>query len=305
MTKKTQTLHSQTLYELALKTIDRLVELFPDRTGLKLYGVPRGGISALYLLAAAAHAHRQFNIFFQDNPHEADAIIDDIVDSGATRKRYAELCPGKPFIALIEGAHHWVRFPWETRENGADESATDIGIRLLQHIGEDPERGGLAETPARYIKAWEEWTSGYHVEPKDLLKVFEDGAEGCDQMVSVQNIPVWSHCEHHLAPFFGTATVAYIPDKKIVGLSKLARVVNAYARRLQVQERLTNQIADCINEVLQPVGVGVSIRCRHMCMESRGIRTPNSSTLTTALRGAMLSDSQARAEFLNIGKETI
>lgn len=178
---------------------------------------------------------------------------------------------------------------------------TGIAIQLLEFIGEDPTRQGLHETPQRMMHAWQEWTAGYAVDPVALLKVFEDGAEGVDQMVAVQQIPVWSHCEHHMAPFFGTATVAYIPNKKIVGLSKLARVVDAFARRLQVQERLTNQIADCIHNNLQPSGVGVLLRCRHMCMESRGIRAPNCATTTIALRGAMLDNPQTRAEFMALG----
>jgi len=126
------------------------------------------------------------------------------------------------------------------------------------------------------------------------------GAEGVDEMITVQNIPVWSLCEHHMLPFFGAATISYIPDREIVGLSKLARVVDAFARRLQVQERLTNQIADLVNDTLKPLGVGVHLRCRHLCMEARGVRTHDSNTVTTALRGVIGEEIAARAEFLNL-----
>lgn len=169
---------------------------------------------------------------------------------------------------------------------------------LVQIIGENPERGGLVETPARVVKAWKHWTGGYDVDPASVLKVFEDGGELYDQMVTVRNIPFYSHCEHHLAPFFGTATVAYIPDGRIVGLSKISRLVDIFARRLQVQERLTAQIADAMELHLGAKGVGVCIRARHLCMESRGICQQGHHTETTALRGVIYSDAQARSEFL-------
>lgn len=160
-------------------------------------------------------------------------------------------------------------------------------------------REGLIETPARVAKAYETWFGGYAQDPKDVLKVFEDGAEGCDEMVVVKDIPVWSHCEHHMAPFFGTATIAYIPNKKIVGLSKLTRLVEVFARRLQVQERLTNEIADAIQEHLEPLGCAVYVNCRHTCVESRGVKSQGQSTITTALRGNIKSQPETRGEFLS------
>lgn len=161
-----------------------------------------------------------------------------------------------------------------------------------------PLRPGLLETPLRVAKAFEHWFGGYAVDIPALFKTFEDGAEGTDQMVTVCNIPFYSKCEHHMADIFGTVTVAYIPKGKIVGLSKLSRVVDAFARRLQVQERMTTQIADAIQEHLDPVGVGVFVRARHMCMESRGICQQGHHTVTTALRGAIKDEPQTRAEFL-------
>lgn len=169
---------------------------------------------------------------------------------------------------------------------------------LLLLIGENPDREGLLETPRRVLKAWEFWTQGYNMNAGSILKVFEDGADGCDQMVVRKNIPLYSKCEHHLADIIGTATIAYIPRGKIVGLSKLDRLVIMYSRRLQVQERMTNQIADALDQHLNPIGVGVWISARHMCVESRGVQHADSTTITTALRGAMLHEHDARAEFL-------
>lgn len=159
-----------------------------------------------------------------------------------------------------------------------------------------------AETIRRVAAMWREMTAGYSVDPASLLKTFEEGAQGVDEMVVVRAIPFYSTCEHHLLPFFGTATVGYVPSGRIVGLSKVNRLVDAFARRLQVQERLTNQIADAMQDALLPVGVGVVLNARHLCMESRGIRQQGCSTITSALRGAIRDKPEARAEFLALAR---
>ena len=174
----------------------------------------------------------------------------------------------------------------------------EIVRKLLTLIGEDPDREGLQDTPARFLKAWDEYTRGYREKPEDILKVFEDGAQSVDEMVIVRDIPVYSLCEHHLAPFFGRAHIGYVPQKRILGLSKMSRLVEVFARRLQVQERLTNQIADALDTNLQPLGVAVVIECRHMCMESRGVRHTGTSTVTSALRGSIKTNADTRREFL-------
>lgn len=267
--------------------------------GSKFYPIPRGGVPALYALMAVSNGIR-----IAQTPEEADFFFDDIIDSGATMERYCDQYPGKPFLALIDKTNpnspfidQWVVFPWE---GGTEGSFEDNITRLLQFVGEDASREGLLETPARVAKAWGHWCSGYGKDPASLLKVFEDGAERYDQMVIVKDIPLYSHCEHHLAPIFGTASIAYIPNGKIVGLSKLSRLVDMFGRRLQVQERLTDQIADALVEHLQPIGVGVIIKARHLCMESRGICQQGHHTLTTALRGAIKDEPQTRAEFLKL-----
>ena len=171
---------------------------------------------------------------------------------------------------------------------------------LLTEI-EDPTREGLLETPNRAAKAWKFWCSGYDEDPAAVLKAFEDGAAGYDEMVTVKDIPIYSHCEHHLASIFGTATISYIPVGKVVGLSKLSRLADIFARRLQVQERLTVQIADALAKHVSP-HVGVQLNCRHMCMESRGIQKQGAVTVTTAMRGAFREQPATRAEFLEACK---
>ena len=170
---------------------------------------------------------------------------------------------------------------------------------MLRSLDPEPEREGLRDTPKRVEKAFRAYTSGYLQDPK---KVIGDGmfeAE-TDEMVLVKNIELYSLCEHHLAPFFGKAHVAYIPSDKIIGLSKIARVVDIYARRLQVQERLTMQVAEALDEVMKPRGVGVIVEASHLCMMMRGVEKQNSSTVTSCLRGLFRSDERTRTEFLKL-----
>lgn len=272
----------------------------------KVYGIPRGGVSA-----ALALSRVKSDYVLVDGAADAEIIVDDLIDSGCTMRLFNGAYPGKFYCALFDkqngGADtrdavgmllpsdEWVVFPWEEGEVG---SASDIVTRLLQYIGEDVSREGLHETPARVVKAWGEWFSGYKVSAESVLKTFSDGASNVDEIVLVKDIPFYSHCEHHLAPFFGVAHVGYIPNGKIVGLSKFPRLVDVFAKRLQVQERLTNQIADALVEHVAPLGVGVVLECRHLCMESRGIQRAGSATISSAMRGVMMTKPEARAEFL-------
>lgn len=172
-------------------------------------------------------------------------------------------------------------------------------FELLKSIGEDPTREGLIDTPKRVSASLKYLTSGYSEDPIEILKkalFFEE----YDEMVIVKDIGVFSLCEHHLLPFFGKCHVAYIPDKKIVGLSKIARVVNIYARRLQVQERLTKQIAQTINDILQPRGVGVVLEALHLCMTMRGVKEENSRIITSSMLGLFRKNKSTRIEFMNL-----
>lgn len=168
---------------------------------------------------------------------------------------------------------------------------------LIMQVDPDPGREGLQETPARFCKALQEWTCGYHADVAKILKTFKDGGERYDEMVFVGSIPFYSLCEHHMATFFGVAHVAYIPGERIVGLSKIPRLVDAFARRLSVQERITTQVADAMDEHLKPKGVAVCLQARHMCMESRGIRSAGAVTTTAAMRGVFTTKDHAKAEF--------
>lgn len=179
---------------------------------------------------------------------------------------------------------------------------------LIRFIGDDPEREGLQETPMRVLKAWRDFFGrGYREGPETHIKMFGDGGNDYNEMILIDNIKVYSHCEHHLVPFIGKASVAYIPgpNGKIIGLSKINRIVDSFARRLQVQERLTTQIANFVYESLNALGVAVHLRCDHFCVKTRGVQD-NSVTKTSALRGLFLHDSKARNEFYNnISKEDI
>ena len=171
--------------------------------------------------------------------------------------------------------------------------------QILVRVGEDPTREGLQRTPLRVAKALDFLTSGYSTTTADVVRdaVFE---EHCEEMVVVKDIEFYSMCEHHVLPFFGKAHVAYLPRHRIIGLSKVARLVDVFARRLQVQERLTNQVADAVMEILDPHGVGVVLEASHFCMMMRGVQKQNSSTITSAMRGTFSDDARTRAEFLGL-----
>lgn len=251
---------------------DRVKDLDPT---LKYYGVPRGGsvISAM--------------INPVDTPEEADIIIDDLIDSGATRERYKKY--GKPFIGLFESGDTWLEFPWEAEEQPAEDNI----IRILEYINENPNREGLKDTPRRYLKFLKEFLNP----PEFNFTTFTD--TDVDQMIVMTDIPFFSMCEHHMAPFFGTAKIGYIPNGKIVGLSKLARTLELYSRRLQNQERITRLVAERLTKELDPLGVGVQLTAEHLCMSMRGVKKPGSKTTTTHLTG-LFREGVVRNEFLDV-----
>jgi GTP cyclohydrolase I len=184
-------------------------------------------------------------------------------------------------------------------EGRPSRAEAEAAIRtLLMWAGEDPSREGLLDTPARVAKAYEEFFSGYREDPEALLaRTFEE-VEGYDEMVVLRDIRIESHCEHHMVPIIGKAHVAYLPQSRVVGISKLARVVDAYAKRFQIQEKLTAQIANTINTVLQPRGVAVVIEAGHQCMSTRGVHKPGASMVTSRMLGAFRDDASTRREFL-------
>jgi GTP cyclohydrolase I len=183
-------------------------------------------------------------------------------------------------------------------EKPTREQAEEAVRTLLRWAGDDPAREGLLDTPKRVAKAYTDWFSGYALDPDEYLaRTFEEVA-GYDEMIVLRDIEFESHCEHHMAPIIGKAHVGYLPDGKVVGISKLARVVEAYARRFQVQEKMTSQIAGCIERALQPRGVGVVIEAAHECMTTRGIHKRGVSMVTSKMLGSFRDDARTRAEFL-------
>jgi GTP cyclohydrolase I len=313
---KVRRISHQEVDEAAFEVASQIVHLdakYRGHRSLKVYPIPRGGVPAWYAVKARLNQFNSgvpFPILTTDDPQLADVFIDDLVDSGGTKKRYCMHNPDAEFFALFTkreypnpppgifvSSKEWLIFPWEGSE---EKSIDDSFVRLLQYIGEDPARGGLLETPTRMAKSWKFWCSGYGREAKDIIKTFDDGAEEYDEMIHVKDIPFYSQCEHHLAPFFGTVTFAYVPDKRIVGLSKMSRLVDVFARRLQVQERLTTQIINAFDEVMHPLGSAITIKARHLCMESRGICQQGSVTTTSALRGVIREQPAARSEFFSL-----
>jgi GTP cyclohydrolase I len=189
-----------------------------------------------------------------------------------------------------DGTGEW--YDWQIKEGVS---------QLIRRAGADRNSSHLADTPERFTRAWDFWTSGYQVDPASVIKMFGEEAPGqYDGMVFQANIPVWSLCAHHLAPFWGLAHVGYIPRAQVVGLSKLARVVDVFARRLQTQEALGNQIADTLLQHLRCRGVGVVLQCRHACMESRGVQKSGTLTITSVLRGELKGEADCRAEFMSL-----
>lgn len=193
----------------------------------------------------------------------------------------------------------------ETRRQASDRRRparenVEAAVRLLiEWAGDDPDREGLAGTPARVVRAYEEFFEGYDVDPVDLLSRTFEETEGYDDMIVLRNMRLESHCEHHIVPIIGKAHIAYLPDTRVVGISKLARLVEVFAKRLQIQETLTSQIAETIQQVLRPRGVAVVIEAAHMCMTTRGIRKPGVSMVTRRLLGAFHTNAELRRDFLS------
>ncbi len=272
------------------EVFDRIMGGGPQ--GKKVWGVPRGGSIVAGLLQICKGNK------VVDFAQEADIIVDDIVASGRTKKEAEEQVPGKGWWALVPNKvpGKWVQFPWE---KPGDQDMEHTVVRQIEYLGEDPKREGLMDTPARVIKSLKEMTGGYLQDPEQILA--RSFKVDYDQMVVVKGIDFWSLCEHHMMPFHGTATVAYIPKGKVVGLSKIPRLVHCFAKRLQVQERLTQEIANAMQKHLEPLGVAVAIKANHLCMAMRGIKS-DSEMVTSCLLGAFRKNAEARSEFLALSK---
>jgi GTP cyclohydrolase I len=267
------------------------------RGRIPAYPIPRGGIYA------AQAVRNGLQIELVEDPTYANIYIDDILDSGKTRDRVFEQHGEKPFFVLVDkltgrDENEWYSFPWE-RMNNEGSGIHDSVVRFFQFIGEDPTREGLVETPQRVERSYKELFSGYETDPKEVIKVFED--DSCDEMVIVRNVEFFSTCEHHLLPFFGKAHIAYVPDGRVIGASKLARVLEVFARRLQIQERLCQQVTSALDGLLEPKGSACILVARHLCMSSRGIAKQGSEMITSSLTGVFReSGNDARRELLSM-----
>ena len=270
-------------------------------TNQKVYGVPKGG---MIVAGLAKQTFTDITIITDPKKIKPDLILDDLIDSGATQIKYENKFSGVGFRALfdkrqIEG-NPWIVLPWEADHPAGEESVEQNIIRMLEYIGEDAKREGLLDTPKRIINSWNELYAGYNQDPKTLLKHFD--AETYDQIVLLKDIELYSMCEHHILPFTGIAHVAYIPNKRVIGISKLARLVDIYARRLQIQERIGEQVTGFLMKELEAHGAACIIQASHMCMRMRGCSKQGSTMVTSSLKGVFFDKPEARQELMQLIK---
>lgn len=280
--------------QLSWEDVELLAQSLPgEYQSARVFGIPRGGTHVAQALAGVfSHVH------LVDSPSQADLIVDDLIDSGRTAERWNKAYSA-PVWAMIDKRGipdaPWYVFPWEAF-GGEAAPAADNAQRLLQSLGVPLDPDGTRDTPERMVRSLVELTRGYEDDPSEILsKRFP--VDRADEMIVVRGIGFWSLCEHHVLPFHGTVDVGYIPGESVVGLSKLARLVHCFARRLQIQERLTQQIANAIRDELGSIGVGVVVRATHLCMAMRGVRTP-AEMVTSSMLGVLRDKPEARAEFL-------
>ena len=285
----------------------RIANNLPQKGPAIIYGVPRGGVYAAILVQSEL-ARLGRKAILTEEPGSATLFVDDIIDSGTIRDRMVvKKEEGFPFFgqvtfeALVDKLgkdnhwkEEWISFPWERMTN--DDGPVENIRRLIEYIGDDPKREGLLETPDRVIKSYEKLFGGYDQSSFPELKIFKDD---CDEMVLLKDIEFYSTCEHHMLPFFGKAHIAYIPNGKVIGVSKLARILEFYSRRLQIQERICQQVTHTINKALGPLGVGCVLEAQHFCMTSRGVEKQNSIMVTSSLTGVFKDCPGTRSEFMN------
>ena len=258
-----------------------------------VYGVPRGGTP----LAVYVADKLKIPVIGTLPVTETCLIVDDLIDSGRTRERFSTFDFESLIDKKIDGLDgEWIEFWYEVGEKPIEDNI----VRILQYIGEDPKREGLKETPERIIASYAELFKGYKEEPKDVIKTFD--CADYDQIILAKDIELYSFCEHHMLPFFGKCHIAYIPNGRVVGVSKLARLMDVFARRLQIQERLTQQIGQALQDALQPRGVAVIIEAQHFCMLCRGVQKQDSKMVTSFVSGLFMDEPKAKAELMMLIK---
>lgn len=292
-------------YTQLLADSKELAKQIPIGKYKKIFGIPSGGIAVAVAMGEILNLELLSveELKAIENKNEV-LIVDDLVDSGLTLAKY----PGFDNAVLYKKPHspqpnfylkdipaEWVYFPHEKEGSGVE----DHIVRIIEHIGENPLRDGLKDTPSRVVKSYNDMFSGYKKELSEFNTCFQ--TDGYDEMVILKDIEFYSTCEHHLIPFYGKAHIAYIPNEKIIGISKLARIVDMFSKRLQNQERITSQIAEAITELLDPKGVAVILEGKHLCMMARGVNKQNSVMKTSKMTGVFLDNSNlARNELLNL-----
>lgn len=277
-----------------------------------IYPIPQGGVP----LGIALSERLKIPIVDKSTAQKSInyLIVDDLIDSGRTIqpwKNYPIAVLGfKPssiaselitysnyFFNYFRFNNEWVHFWWEKEpEKDIEENI----VRILEYIGEDPNREGLVETPKRVVKSWQSLFSGYSQNPEDVLKTFNE--DNSDEMILLKDITLHSTCEHHMLPFTGKAHIAYIPDGKVLGVSKLVRLLEIFARRLQIQERICDQVTEALMNHLKPIGAACILEAKHSCMSARGVEQQNSIMVTSSLKGAFLKKASARAELMQMIK---
>jgi len=275
-----------------------------------IYGVPQGGVVPAQALSNLLKI--KLTTDYKKYKAKNILIVDDLMDSGQTIKAFANYdvaVLGKKSNTLERKSKkqtfiggdfpdEWIHFWWEPSVEKGVGGIHDNVTRILEYIGENPSREGLVETPKRIVKSWGKLFEGYGQQPKNIMKIFADGA--CDEMVLLKDIELYSMCEHHMLPFFGKCHIAYIPNHKVIGISKLARLMEIYARRMQIQERIGDQITTALMKYLEPLGAACIIEAQHFCMKARGIEKQNSIMVTSSLKGVFLEQPEVRAEFMRL-----
>ncbi len=294
-------------YSLAEFDTDCSILTKKIRTSGKIYtsvfGVPQGGVPLAVTLAYLL----KLPLSTAEEP--GCLVVDDIIDSGTTRRKYGAY----DFATLIDKRNNipsddcisakntfkdkWVEFWWEGSES---KSIEDSVVRQLQFLGEDVTREGLKDTPARVVESWKEIYAGYDMKVEDIITTFTN--DGYVEIILLKDIEFYSTCEHHMQPFFGKAHVAYIPVEKVIGISKLARIVEMFSRRLQIQERISTQVVQTLMKELEPHGAACFIEAKHFCMCSRGVNKQNSVMTTSCLEGIFFDDDKARSELMSLLK---
>ena len=263
-----------------------------------IYGVPSGGVPVAMQLSLLLSIPLQESHIFDGKPDKSCLVVDDLIDSGATRSNYPDndfaclfIKDGAKYntkkkaltlIASYEIISDWIHFFWEKGNGGIQENVR----RMIQYIGDDPNREGLLETPDRVVRSWSELFSGYKQDISGIVKTFD--SNGYDEIVLLKDIEFYSTCEHHILPFMGKGHIAYIPDKKVIGISKLARILDSFSRRLQIQERIGEQVTSFLMEETGAKAAACILEASHLCMRCRGVGKQHSTMVTSSLKGVFI-----------------